>query len=96
MKPSQSKVIKPYPSLDSTFIETIHKMEVHELHEEQRKIKVQQRIIKDRAVAQLKAEIKEILNAAPMEPDQRSKVNAKVIKIERVIEEHYNPEQRTN
>jgi len=69
---------------------------MHELHEEQRKIKVQQRIIKNRAVAQLKAEIKEILNAEPMEPEQRSKVNAKVIKLERVLEEHYNPEQRTN
>lgn len=69
---------------------------MHELQEEKRKIKVQQGIIKTRAVAQLKAEIKEVLNATPMDREQRSKVNAKVIKIERVLEEHYNPEQRTN
>ena len=86
---------KPYQSLDSSFIDTVHRMEAHELHEQQLKTAVKQTRLKNRAIAQLKAEIKEILNAEPMEPEQRTKVNAKVVKIERVIEEHYNPDQRT-
>ena len=95
MKPSQSKATKPYPSIDSTFLEAIHRMEMHELNEEQRKIAVNKRIIKNRAIRQLKEEIKEILKAEPIARDPMSKVNARIIKLERVIEEHYNPEQIT-
>lgn len=94
MKPSQSKVIKPYPSLDSTFIEAVYKMETHELYEQQLKNEVKQKLIKDRAVTQLKAEIREILLTEPINPAQRSLVNAKVIKIERVIEDYHKPEDR--
>ena len=71
-------------------------MEMHELREEHRKIAVHKRIIKDRAVSQLKEEIKEILNAEPIIRAPRSKVNARVIQLVRVIEEHYNPDQTTN
>lgn len=89
MKPSE--VGKPYPVFDPTFIEPVYKMSQHELHEKMLKVKVQQEILKKRAVAQLKGEIKAVVDKIPVDLIERGSILSRVIKIERVIEEFYNP-----
>lgn len=87
MKPSE--VGKPYPSEDETFIEPVYKMSQHELHEKMLKVKVQQEILKKRAVEQIKEEIKAIVKKLPVDLPTRVSINSRMVKLERVIEEFY-------
>lgn len=89
MKPSE--VGKPYPVFDPAFIEPVYKMSQTELDEKMLKIKVQKKLLKNEAVEQLKDEIKAIVNKIPIDLIERGSILSRVIKIERVIEEFYNP-----
>ena len=87
MKPSE--VGNPYPSEDQTFIEPVYKISLHELHEKMLKVKVQQEILKNRAVEQIKEEIKAIVKKLPVDLSTRVSINSRIVKLERVIEDFY-------